>query len=46
MDKFLQDAIEEYERNIDNCSNFYMDAETLLDIEDYYEKDCSMQTGS
>lgn len=39
MDKFLQDAIEEYERNIDNCSNFYMDAETLLDIEDYYEKE-------
>lgn len=39
MDKYLQDAIEEYERNVDNAPNFYMDAETLMDIEDYYEKE-------
>lgn len=39
MDKFLHDAIEEYERNIDSSNNFYMDAETLMDIEEYYEKE-------
>lgn len=38
MDQYLQQAIEEYERNISQGDNFYMDASVLMDIEEYYEK--------
>lgn len=38
MDKFLQEAIEAYERNINSTPPFYMDADTLMQIEEYYEK--------
>lgn len=38
MDKFLQEAIETYERNINSVPPFYMDADTLMQIEEYYEK--------
>lgn len=38
MDKFLQEAIEAYERNINGTPPFYMDADTLMQIEEYYEK--------
>jgi len=38
VDKYLQAAIEEYERGIESGQPFYMDASTLMDIEDYYEK--------
>lgn len=38
MDKYLQEAIAEYERNIESGQSFYMDASTLMDIEEEYEK--------
>lgn len=38
MDQYLQQAIEEYERNISQGDHFYMDASVLMDIEEYYEK--------
>ena len=38
MDQYLKQAIEEYERNISQGENFYMDASVLMDIEEYYEK--------
>lgn len=38
MDRYLQEAIKEYEYNIKNGHNFFMDASTLMDIEEYYEK--------
>lgn len=38
MDKHLKEAIELYERNIKSGELFYMDANTLVDIENYYEK--------
>lgn len=39
MDKYLKQAIEEYERNIEKNDIFYMDASVLMDIEEYYEKE-------
>lgn len=38
MDKYLEEAIAEYERNIESGHSFYMDAPILMDIEEYYEK--------
>lgn len=38
MDKYLKEAIEEYEQNIESGTPFYMDASILMDIEEYYEK--------
>ena len=38
MDKYLQEAIESYESQIASGHTFYMDAPTLMDIEEYYEK--------
>lgn len=38
MDKYLEEAIEEYEQNIESGVSFYMDAPILMDIEEYYEK--------
>lgn len=38
MDKYLQEAIETYERHVDSQPLFYMDAPTLLDIVDHYQK--------
>lgn len=38
MDKYLQEAIKEYERKIESGEAFYMDAPILMDIESYYEK--------
>lgn len=38
MDQYLKQAIEEYERNVSQGDNFYMDASVLMDIEEYYEK--------
>ena len=39
MEKYLKQAIEEYEKNIECGKNFYMDASILMDIEEYYEKE-------
>lgn len=39
MEKYLKQAIEEYEKNIESGKSFYMDASTLMDIEEYYEKE-------
>lgn len=36
--KYLREAIEEYERKIETGEDFYMDASVLMDIEAYYEK--------
>lgn len=38
MDKYLQEAMEEYERHIESGVPFYMDASVLMDIEEQYEK--------
>ena len=38
MDKFLQEAIESYENQLNTVKPFYMDASTLMDIEEHYEK--------
>lgn len=38
MEQYLKQAIEEYERNIAQGENFYMDASVLMDIEEFYEK--------
>ena len=38
MDKYLKEAIAEYEQKIETGEDFYMDASTLMDIEEYYEK--------
>lgn len=38
MDKYLREAIDQYERNIESGKPFYMDANVLMDIEEYYEK--------
>ena len=38
MDKYLKEAIAEYEHKIETGEDFYMDASTLMDIEEYYEK--------
>lgn len=38
MDKYLQDAINEYEQKIESGEPFYMEASTLMDIEETYEK--------
>ena len=38
MDKFIQGAIETYERYVNGMPNFYTDADTLMQIEEYYEK--------
>lgn len=38
MDKYLEEAIAEYEQNIESGHTFYMDAPILMDIEEYYEK--------
>lgn len=38
MDKFLQEAIESYENQLNAVKPFYMDASTLMDIEEHYEK--------
>lgn len=38
MEKYLREAIEEYETNIESGKSFYMDAPILMDIEEYYEK--------
>lgn len=38
MDEYLQQALEQYEANIESGKPFYMDASTLMDIEAYYEK--------
>lgn len=38
MDKYLKEALEEYETNIESGTSFYMDASILMDIEEYYEK--------
>lgn len=37
-DKYLQEAIETYERFVAQGGPFYMDASTLMDIEEHYEK--------
>lgn len=37
--KYLQQAIEQYEKNIEQGGIFYMDASVLMDIEEYYEKE-------
>ena len=39
MEKYLKQAIEEFEKNIECGKNFYMDASILMDIEEYYEKE-------
>ena len=36
--KTRKDAIAEYEQKIETGEDFYMDASTLMDIEEYYEK--------
>lgn len=38
MEKYLREAIDQYERNIESGKPFYMDANILMDIEEYYEK--------
>lgn len=38
MDKYLKEALSEYERKIESGEPFYMDASILMDIEEYYEK--------
>jgi len=38
MDKYLEEAIAEYEQNMESGAPFYMDAPILMDIEEYYEK--------
>lgn len=38
MNKYLQEAMNEYEQKIENGEPFYMDASTLMDIEEVYEK--------
>lgn len=38
MDRYLQEAINEYEKNIESGQPFYMEASTLMDIEEVYEK--------
>lgn len=37
MEKYLKEAIEQYETCIESGKPFYMDASVLMDIEDYYE---------
>lgn len=37
IDKYLEEAIRTYESEIDVNPNFFMDADVLMDIEDYYE---------
>ena len=39
MNKYLKEAIEQYEQKIESGEPFYMDASVLMDIEDYYEKE-------
>lgn len=39
MDRNLKAAIEEYENYIASGQSFYMDAPTLMDIEEYYEQE-------
>ena len=36
--KYLLEAIEEYEHKIESGEDFYMDASVLMDIEAFYEK--------
>lgn len=36
--KFLEEAIKQYEQNIESGKSFYMDASVLMDIEEFYEK--------
>lgn len=38
MEKYLQEAINEYEQKIESGEPFYMEASTLMDIEEIYEK--------
>lgn len=38
MEKYLSEAIREYERQIESGQPFYMEANVLMDIEEYYEK--------
>lgn len=38
MNKYLQEAISEYEQKIESGEPFYMEASTLMDIEETYEK--------
>ena len=38
MDKFLQEALETYERHINSEPMMFMDASTLMDIVEHYEK--------
>ncbi len=38
MNKYLQEAMSEYEQKIESGEPFYMDASTLMDIEELYEK--------
>lgn len=39
MNKYLKEAIEQYEQRIESGEPFYMDASVLMDIEEYYEKE-------
>lgn len=38
MEKYLEEALENYEQNMNRLPSFYMDASVLLDIEEFYEK--------
>ena len=38
MNKYLKEAIQQYEHKIESGEPFYMEAATLIDIEEYYEK--------
>lgn len=39
MNKYLKEAIQQYEQKIESGEPFYMEASTLIDIEEYYEKE-------
>lgn len=38
MEKYLEEALENYEQNMNRMPSFYMDASVLLDIEEFYQK--------